>query len=154
MYRNINEENGIADNDIFERNTTVRWIPRALIPTASSSFEILLRRVCDSPNDSSRWLDLLRWPKLRLAAPTSKQSRKDRVRALSEQLTSKTPQTPNPPTSERKPRDYEGRIAAAVRRRVDTGDIRGAVRTLANEGKLVEPDEHSKRAKKQTPGRQ
>ena len=34
-------------------------------------------------------------------------------------------------------------MATTVRRRVDTGDIRGAVRILANDGKLVEPNEQA-----------
>lgn len=141
----IGESKGNDQDQLFGHIATVRWIPRTLIALASSSFAEILEKVCDSPNNENCWRNLLRWAQSRLASPTTKnkQSRSDRCRALREQLTSKTPQIPESRTDVRETHNYEGRLATAVRRRVDTGDIQGAVRILANDGKMVEPNEQA-----------
>ena len=140
MTRPISGTTRLDPREVFNKIPTVRWIPRSLVPLASASFASVLRRVCDRPDEEERWLELLRWPRTRLAAPTVGGGSKkgERTRVLREQILTGSGGDDQRRAFRKRYDTNEDRLATAVRRRIDTGDVRGAVRVFVNEGRIIE----------------
>lgn len=86
-------ESEIEGNSPFIGKTTIRWIPQPLIPIAADFFADALKRVAYNPLEEQNWFELMKWPKHRLAAPTTKRMlpRTNKIEAMREQLTSELP---------------------------------------------------------------
>ena len=132
------------------QTTTIRWIPHNLITLAAESFTDALKHVSDNPHEKQSWINLMKWPKTRLSVPSTsnKLSRKERNKALREQLTAKTsPQTQTTQVLHHKTKETtDEQLERRVRQRIDAGDVRGAMRLVVNEGKVIEPDDKSAEA--------
>ena len=140
-------ENGtgrsVDPDDVFWPGATVRALPQQLVAAASDSLARALRVVCDDHESIDGWTGLLTWAKRRLLAPEGRIGRAALKSLLREQLTGEGAKRRDSRRKQKRPPGSDAAFARAVRLRIDAGDVRGAARVIANDGKLVEPDEDS-----------
>lgn len=139
------ENNTMNENkeDFLEGQVrTIRFLHRNLIPTAASQFAERLHNVASSPDSEEVWRELLIWARKLTEDPESR--RLDR-RARNAALLDKLRSGDKPPLSIKTKtlKQDDNSLARAVRRRVDAGDVSGAMRLVINEGRVVNPDDES-----------
>ena len=132
----------INAEEAFLKGSTVRYIPRNLIPATARSFAGALQKVVESPESPEAWYELLQWPKRTLLAPTGKHSRAERMHILRDQITGNKPAEESQ-LIRKVCTSKNDSVARAVRIRIDAGDPKGAVRILLNDGRIVQPDEQT-----------
>ena len=133
--------NSISEEKVFLQGSTTRFLPKTLVPAATKSFTSALNTIINNPESTNAWRKLLQWPIVNLLAPNGRLPRVERKRILREQLNGKTSETETRNrTIHRKPDSDDEAVARAVRTRIDSGDIHGAVRAISNDCTIVTPD--------------
>lgn len=119
--------------------------PRDPNTNSRQRFPEHLKSVTENPDEEQRWVKLLKFPKLRLAGPTDggKANCSDRIKQFRDKQCNENP-TPFIFEAQAKTlKPTRQQLERRVRHRIDAGDIRGAVRLVINEGRIIEPDDAS-----------
>jgi len=98
----------VEATDLLWPGQTIRSLPTALVPLAAESLTKALQGVCNAPNSTDAWTDLVTWAKRRLIAPSSRLGRAALKRLLREQLSGDGNRNQSPFCSQ-EPRVSQGR---------------------------------------------
>ena len=136
-----NESTTNETEEIFgEPIRSVRFLPRGLAPLAAKHLASALRAVSDNPHDLATWWTLLLWPR-RLAEDKDSRllPRKTRNERLRAQITGER-EPPKPEPYETTTNNHKDTLRRAVRKRVDAGQVKNAMKLIINDGKLLAPN--------------